>query len=253
MATAGSACRSSCFRRRPPRARRRLFRHLDELMAFAPSFVTCTYGAGGSTRHKTLEVVSEVRRRYGCTVASHLTCVGSTVDQLRSYLAEACRARRGKHRRIAGRSAEGGRDIPSRRRRILLCQRACGADPRRVSAIRNRRGRLSGNASGGDQRRGRSGESQAKSRCRRNRRHHAVVLRQRRFVAVSRPLPPAWVLPRRSCRAFCRLRISHKSGGSRRFAERGCRANSSPRSSEPRAMRSNSKWASNSRFAKCGN
>ena len=27
-----------------------LFRHLDELMAFAPSFVTCTYGAGGSTR-----------------------------------------------------------------------------------------------------------------------------------------------------------------------------------------------------------
>ena len=57
-----------------------LFRHLDELMTFAPSFVTCTYGAGGSTRHKTLEVVSEVRRRYGCTVASHLTCVGSTVD-----------------------------------------------------------------------------------------------------------------------------------------------------------------------------
>jgi len=66
-----------------------MFRHLDELMAFAPSFVTCTYGAGGSTRHKTLEVVTEVRRRYGCTVASHLTCVGSTVEQLRSYLAEA--------------------------------------------------------------------------------------------------------------------------------------------------------------------
>jgi methylenetetrahydrofolate reductase (NADPH) len=66
-----------------------MFRHLDELMAFAPSFVTCTYGAGGSTRHKTLEVVSEVRQRYGCTVASHLTCVGSTVEQLRSYLAEA--------------------------------------------------------------------------------------------------------------------------------------------------------------------
>lgn len=66
-----------------------LFRHLDELVAFSPSFITCTYGAGGSTRHKTLEVVAEVRRRYGCSVASHLTCVGSTVDQLRSYLAEA--------------------------------------------------------------------------------------------------------------------------------------------------------------------
>jgi methylenetetrahydrofolate reductase (NADPH) len=66
-----------------------LFRHLDELMPFRPSFVTCTYGAGGSTRHKTLEIVTEVRRRYGCPVASHLTCVGSTVDDLRSYLADA--------------------------------------------------------------------------------------------------------------------------------------------------------------------
>jgi methylenetetrahydrofolate reductase (NADPH) len=68
-----------------------LFRHLDELMPFRPSFVTCTYGAGGSTRHKTLEIVTEVRRRYGCPVASHLTCVGSTVDDLRSYLADARR------------------------------------------------------------------------------------------------------------------------------------------------------------------
>src|SRR5262245_60240504 len=63
-----------------------LWRHLDELMAFRPSFVTCTYGAGGSTRDKTLEIVCETSRRYGCAVASHLTCVGSTVDQLRDYL-----------------------------------------------------------------------------------------------------------------------------------------------------------------------
>ena len=66
-----------------------LFGHLDELMAFRPSFVTCTYGAGGSTRHKTLDIVVETRRRYGCTVASHLTCVGSTVAELRAYLSEA--------------------------------------------------------------------------------------------------------------------------------------------------------------------
>jgi methylenetetrahydrofolate reductase (NADPH) len=63
--------------------------HLGELMAFNPSFVTCTYGAGGSTRDKTLRIVAEVRRRYGCPVASHLTCVGATADDLRSYLAEA--------------------------------------------------------------------------------------------------------------------------------------------------------------------
>ena len=36
-----------------------------------------------------MEIVAEVRRRHGCAVASHLTCVGSTADQLRSYLAAA--------------------------------------------------------------------------------------------------------------------------------------------------------------------
>jgi methylenetetrahydrofolate reductase (NADH) len=70
-----------------------LFRHLDQLMAFSPSFVTCTYGAGGSTRQKTLAIVTEVQRRYGCTVASHLTCVGATVADLRAYLAESLRQR----------------------------------------------------------------------------------------------------------------------------------------------------------------
>lgn len=68
-----------------------LFRHLEELMLFAPSYVTCTYGAGGSTRQKTLEVVERVRLRYQCPVASHLTCVGSTADELRAYLRDAHR------------------------------------------------------------------------------------------------------------------------------------------------------------------
>jgi methylenetetrahydrofolate reductase (NADPH) len=66
-----------------------LFKNLAELMSFAPSYVTCTYGAGGSTRHKTLEIVARVRAQFGCPVASHLTCVGSTVDDLRTYLREA--------------------------------------------------------------------------------------------------------------------------------------------------------------------
>src|SRR5690606_30822207 len=37
-------------------------------------------------RDKTRQIVAEVRRRFRCAVASHLTCVGSTVDQLREYL-----------------------------------------------------------------------------------------------------------------------------------------------------------------------
>ncbi len=67
-------------------------RHLDELMKFRPSYVTCTYGAGGSTQDKTLRIVADVQRRYDISVATHLTCVGATVDQLRSYLQEADQA-----------------------------------------------------------------------------------------------------------------------------------------------------------------
>lgn len=66
-----------------------LFQHLVELMSFEPSYVTCTYGAGGSTREKTLDIVERVRRQFGSPVASHLTCVGCTVDDLRAYLREA--------------------------------------------------------------------------------------------------------------------------------------------------------------------
>jgi methylenetetrahydrofolate reductase (NADPH) len=78
----------------PPKtevAEEELFRQLADLLHFAPSYITCTYGAGGSTRAKTLDVVERVRREHGCPVASHLTCVGSTADELRSYLAEAWR------------------------------------------------------------------------------------------------------------------------------------------------------------------
>ena len=72
-----------------------LFHHVARLIEFRPDFITCTYGAGGSTRQKTLEIVEQVQRRFGCPVASHLTCVGSTVDELRSYLRDAARRRIG--------------------------------------------------------------------------------------------------------------------------------------------------------------
>jgi len=63
-----------------------LFHHVQQLMVFRPDYITCTYGAGGSTRDKTLEIVDRVQQRFGCAVASHLTCVGSTRDELRTYL-----------------------------------------------------------------------------------------------------------------------------------------------------------------------
>ncbi len=66
-----------------------MWRTVDELMAFEPALVTCTYGAGGSTRGTTLEVIDGVRKRHDVPVASHLTCVGSSIDELRDYLREA--------------------------------------------------------------------------------------------------------------------------------------------------------------------
>lgn len=69
-----------------------LFQHVEQLMQFRPDYITCTYGAGGSTRDKTLAVVSEVKQRFELPVASHLTCVGSTKDELREYLGRAAKA-----------------------------------------------------------------------------------------------------------------------------------------------------------------
>jgi len=66
-----------------------LLRHVEQLVRFQPDFITCTYGAGGSTRDKTLDVVQQVKRQHRLPVASHLTCVGSTVERLRDYLRDA--------------------------------------------------------------------------------------------------------------------------------------------------------------------
>ena len=44
---------------------------LTELHALAPAFVSVTYGAGGSTRDRTVEIVSELKRRYGLEAMAH--------------------------------------------------------------------------------------------------------------------------------------------------------------------------------------
>lgn len=66
-----------------------LYEHVERLMAFDPHLITCTYGAGGSTQAKTLEIVQRVKQRFQVPVASHLTLVGSTADDLRKYLQRA--------------------------------------------------------------------------------------------------------------------------------------------------------------------
>jgi methylenetetrahydrofolate reductase (NADPH) len=58
---------------------------MRRLEPLSPSFVSVTYGAGGTTRHRTHETVKRIMRETGLTPAAHLTCVGSSrseIDQI---------------------------------------------------------------------------------------------------------------------------------------------------------------------------
>ena len=55
---------------------------IAELSTLHPDFVSVTYGAGGSTREKTLEIVSRIRQQSGIEAMAHLTCVGATREEI---------------------------------------------------------------------------------------------------------------------------------------------------------------------------
>jgi methylenetetrahydrofolate reductase (NADPH) len=63
-----------------------LFETLDRLSVFRPGFISCTYGAGGSTSKRTVELCEEIQRRYGVSATSHFTCVGATCEELLAWL-----------------------------------------------------------------------------------------------------------------------------------------------------------------------
>jgi len=63
-----------------------LLRTIDKLRPLEPSFVSVTYGAGGTTREKTIEIVSRVKREQGLEAMAHLTCVGHSRDEIAAIL-----------------------------------------------------------------------------------------------------------------------------------------------------------------------
>ena len=69
-----------------------LRRHLQTLVTYQPAFVSCTYGAGGSTQDRTMAWCSEIQESFQQTAVAHFTCVGSTRDELQSWLANASAA-----------------------------------------------------------------------------------------------------------------------------------------------------------------
>ncbi|MEA3415563.1 MAG: methylenetetrahydrofolate reductase [NAD(P)H] [Thermodesulfobacteriota bacterium] len=64
----------------------KLLQAVSDLMQLKPSYASVTYGAGGSTRDYTTKLVDRIQKETGLTVVSHLTCVGSTRDEIMSIL-----------------------------------------------------------------------------------------------------------------------------------------------------------------------
>ena len=67
-----------------------LRRALSELAPLAPDFTSVTYGAGGSTRERTIDIVKSIKADHGIEAMAHLSCVGTTKEQL-SEIVEAIR------------------------------------------------------------------------------------------------------------------------------------------------------------------
>jgi methylenetetrahydrofolate reductase (NADPH) len=73
----------------PPKneeASKNLFTSIKDLTPLKPAYVSVTYGAGGSTRQLTHDLVVRLQKETKLTIVSHLTCVGSTRDEIKEIL-----------------------------------------------------------------------------------------------------------------------------------------------------------------------
>ena len=64
----------------------RLWAAMSDLRSLAPDFISVTYGAGGSTRDRTVRITKEITEKTGIDTVAHLTCVGSTRVEIEEIL-----------------------------------------------------------------------------------------------------------------------------------------------------------------------
>jgi methylenetetrahydrofolate reductase (NADPH) len=69
-----------------------LEKHIPALAQTKPDFCSVTYGAGGSTRDKTLNIVDAIQRKHNLVALAHLTCVSHTRDEVGAVLEKSVRS-----------------------------------------------------------------------------------------------------------------------------------------------------------------
>src|SRR3989338_491043 len=74
------------FPPKTPEGEKNLYETIEVLREHHPSFVSVTYGAGGSTRANTVEIVSRIKNEIGIEAMAHLTCVGAARGEILSVL-----------------------------------------------------------------------------------------------------------------------------------------------------------------------
>ena len=74
------------FPPKTPEGEKQLWETLEDLRSLDPGFVSVTYGAGGSTRDRTIELVTHIKERTGIEAMAHLTCVGHTREEIGAVL-----------------------------------------------------------------------------------------------------------------------------------------------------------------------
>ena len=59
-----------------------IFATVDALASLAPDLISVTYGAGGTSRENTVEIASKIQNSYAIPALAHLTCAGTSIDEV---------------------------------------------------------------------------------------------------------------------------------------------------------------------------
>ncbi len=163
-----------------------LLRTLETLAPLDPGFVSVTYGAGGSTRDRTLDLVTQIKDLTGIEAMAHLSCVGHTKDELAEILDRLAATKLENVLALRGDPPQGERRFVATPGGFRYASRAGRLHPRARLPVLRRRGLLPRGARRERLARRRSDEPQEEGRRRLRLRDHPALLRQRLLLRLRR-------------------------------------------------------------------